>query len=87
MAPCLGKAPFLGRISSDLRTRRRVSSSRRCQTTRDAARSWMSPSAEAADFVYPDADIPTLILSGAMDSTTPPRYAAQSPRNLKTAYA
>lgn len=34
---------------------------------------------EAADFVYPDADIPTLILSGAMD----PAHAAAICRSCR----
>ena len=85
--PRLGKAPFLGTDlfapaypQANIVELAVPDYARRCQIM-DVA------SAEAADFAYPDADIPTLILSGAMDPATPPQYAAHVAGELKTAYA
>ena len=85
--PRLGKAPFLGTDlfapaypQANIVKLAVPDYARRCQIM-DVA------SAEAADFAYPDADIPTLILSGAMDPATPPQYAAHVAGELKTAYA
>ena len=85
--PRLGNSPFLGADlfapaypQANIVELALPDYERRCQIM-DVA------SAEAADFVYPDADIPTLILSGAMDPATPPQYAAHVAENLKNAYA
>ena len=84
--PRLGNAPFLGTDlfapaypQANIVELALPDYERRCQIM-DVA------SAEAADFAYPDADIPTLILSGAMDPATPPQYAAHVAGELKTAY-
>jgi pimeloyl-ACP methyl ester carboxylesterase len=45
------------------------------------------PSATADEFTYTDADIPTLVLNGRFDPTTPDQYGNHVASQLETAYA
>ena len=48
---------------------------------------WHAPTAKTADRTPVNGDVPTLLLSGELDPTTPPRWAEQAAKTLSRGYS